>query len=128
MVLASTPFLENDFLYGFDQSGMLYGVELKTGKRVWESTEPLSVKRPLGSGTAFIVKQQDRFWLFNERGELIIAKMSRDGYNEIDRVKVIEPSNAAQGRRVVWSPPAWANKKVFLRNDNECICVDLAAE
>ncbi len=120
------PFLENDFLYGFDQNGMLYGVELKTGKRVWESTEPLSTKRPLGSGTAFLVKQGERFWMFNELGELIIAKMTPEGYSEIDRAKVIEPSNVAFGRRVVWAAPAWANKRVYLRNDNECVCIDLA--
>jgi outer membrane protein assembly factor BamB len=122
------PFLENDLLYGLDQDGSLYGVELKTGTRVWKSTEPLSSKRPPRSGTAFIIKQGDRFWMFNELGELIIAKMSPEGYTEIDRTKVIEPSNVAQGRNVVWSAPAWANKKVFIRNDNECICVDLAAD
>ncbi len=122
------PFAEDGFMYGFDQSGMLYGVDIKTGRRVWESTEPLSTERPLGSGTAFIVKQGDRFWMFNELGELIIAKMTRQGYTEVDRAKVIEPSNVAFGRRVVWSAPAWANKKVFVRNDNECICIDLAAE
>lgn len=122
------PFLENDFLYGFDQSGKFLGVELETGRRVWETNEPLSSKRPLRSGTAFIVKQGERFWLFNELGELIIAKLTPKGYEEIDRAKVIEPTNVASGRKVVWSAPAWANKKVFLRNDNECVCVDLAAE
>jgi outer membrane protein assembly factor BamB len=120
------PFLQDDFLYGFDQNGMLYGVELKTGKRVWESTEPLSTERPLGSGTAFIIKQGERFWMFNELGELIIARLTPAGYEELDRVKVIEPSNVAFGRRVVWSAPAWANRKVYIRNDKECICVDLA--
>lgn len=122
------PFGESGYLYGFDQNGMLYGVELKTGERVWQSTEPLSSNRPKGSGTAFIVKQGDRFWMFNELGELIIAKMSPQGYEEIDRAKVIEPSNVAFGRKVVWSAPAWANKRVYLRNDDECICVDLSAK
>jgi outer membrane protein assembly factor BamB len=121
------PIAEHGFLYGFDQNGMLYGVELKTGRRVWESTQPLSSKRPLGSGTAFIVKQGERFWMFNELGELVIAKLTPEGYSELDRAKVIEPTNVAFGRKVVWSAPAWANKKVFLRNDQECICVDVAA-
>ena len=66
--------------------------------------------------------------MFNEHGELLIAKLSPAGYEEIDRVKVIEPSNVAFGRDVVWSPPAWANRHVYIRNDKECICVDLAAE
>jgi outer membrane protein assembly factor BamB len=122
------PFLEHGLMYGFDQNGMLYGVELKTGERIWESTRPLSSKRPLRSGTAFIIKQGDRFWMFNELGELIITKLTPKGYEEIDRAKVIEPSNVASGRDIVWSAPAWANKKVFVRNDNECICVDLAAK
>lgn len=121
------PFLEGETLYGFDQSGTLYGVELKTGKRIWQSNKPLSSQRPVGSGTAFIVKNGDRFWMFNELGELIIAKLSPEGYDEIDRAKVIEPSNVAFGRRVVWSAPAWANRRVYLRNDSECICVDLSA-
>jgi outer membrane protein assembly factor BamB len=122
------PFLENNLLYGLDQNGILYGVELKSGARVWESTEPLGSRRPLRSGTAFIIKQGARFWMFNEHGELIIARMTPEGYTEIDRTKVIEPSNVASGRKVVWSAPAWANKKVFVRNDNECICVDLSAK
>jgi outer membrane protein assembly factor BamB len=63
--------------------------------------------------------------MFNELGELIIAKLTPEGYSEIDRAKVIQPSNVAMGRRVVWAAPAWANQKVFLRNDNECVCVDL---
>lgn len=115
-------------LYGFDQNGTLYGVQLATGKRIWESNEPLSSKRPVGSGTAFIVKNGDRFWMFNELGELIIAKLSPAGYQELDRAKVIEPSNVAFGRRVVWSAPAWANRRTYLRNDNECICVDLSRD
>ena len=122
------PFIEGDFLYGFDQNGTLYGVQLKTGRRIWESNEPLSSKRPVGSGTAFMVKQSNRVWMFNELGELIIANMSPAGYDEIDRTKVIEPTSVAFGRKVVWAAPAWANRKVFLRNDKECVCVDLAAE
>ena len=106
----------------------VFVVDIKSGKRVWQSTAPLSSGRPLGSGTAFIVKHGDHFWMFNELGELIIAKMTPQGYAEIDRAKVIEPSNVAFGRRVVWAAPAWANKKVFVRNDNECVCIDLAAK
>ena len=64
--------------------------------------------------------------MFNELGELLITKISPNGFEEIDRAKVIEPTNLAFGRDVVWSPPAWANRRVYIRNDKECICVDLA--
>lgn len=120
------PFAVDDTIYGFDQNGLLYAVDFETGDRLWQSGEPLASRRPVGSGTAFLVKHEDRFWMFNERGELIISKLSRDGYEEIDRGKVIEPSNTAFGRDVVWSMPAFANRKAYIRNDAEIICVDLA--
>lgn len=119
------PFHENGTMYGFDQSGMFYGVELESGKRLWQTSDVMK-KRPAGSETAFIVKQGDRFWLFNELGELIICKLSPKGYEEIDRTRIIEMTNTAFGRDVVWCMPAFANKRVYVRNDKECICVDLA--
>jgi hypothetical protein len=39
---------------------------------------------------------------------------------------VIEPTGTAFGRKVVWCMPAFADKKLFVRNDKELICVDLA--
>ena len=52
-----------------------------------------------------MVKNGDRFFLFNDAGELIIAKLSPKGYEEIDRAKVIEPTGHAMGRDVVYSMP-----------------------
>lgn len=121
------PFLDGDVLYGFDQGGTLYAVSLPGGERLWGSTDPVAGGRAQQVATAFIVKQGDRFWLFNERGELVIAKLSPQGYQEIDRAKVIEPTGTAVGRSVVWSMPAFAARRAYLRNDQELICVELAA-
>jgi len=66
-----------------------YAVELPSGKRLWETTKPVS-DRPAYSGTAFIVRQGDkgqRYWLFNERGQIIIANLTPTGYEEIDRTQ-----------------------------------------
>lgn len=119
------PFAIDDVVYGFDQKGVLRAVKIPSGERLWETQEVIG-KRPAGSETAFLVKHEDHFWLFNELGELIIAKITPEGYTEIDRAKVIEQSNLAFGREVVWSMPAFANKHAYIRNDNEIICVDLA--
>ncbi|MEM7234547.1 MAG: PQQ-binding-like beta-propeller repeat protein [Planctomycetota bacterium] len=122
------PFLDGKTLYGFGQKGELHAVNLRTGDRLWSSTAPIDGKRAIQVATAFIVKatKQDRFWLFNERGELIIAQLTRKEYREIDRAKVIEPTGTAFGRRVVWSAPAFANRHAYVRNDKEIICVDLS--
>ena len=119
------PMVVDGTLYGFHQGGNLIAVEIPSGKRLWETSAPIG-ERPQGSGTAFIVRQGDRFWLFNELGELVICKIQLEGYEEISRAKVIEPTNVAFGRDVVWCAPAFAHKKMFVRNDEECICVDLA--
>ncbi|MDZ4657731.1 MAG: PQQ-binding-like beta-propeller repeat protein [Bythopirellula sp.] len=121
------PIVDGDTIYGFDQSGTLMAVAVPSGDRLWETSAPVSEK-PEGSGTAFIVRQGDRYWLFNESGDLIIAKLSPEKYEELDRVNIIKPTNNAFGRDVVWCMPAFANKKLFVRNDAEIICVDLAAQ
>jgi outer membrane protein assembly factor BamB len=118
------PIAIGNVIYGMDQGGALMAIEIPSGERLWETTDAVG-GRLAGSETAFIVKEADRFWLFNEKGELVIAKLSPKGYEELDRVKVIEPSNLAFGREVVWSMPAFANKRAYIRNDNEIICVDL---
>jgi hypothetical protein len=63
--------------------------------------------------------------LFNESGELVTAKMTPQGYEEIGRTKIIEPSNFAFGREVVWCAPAFANGCIYVRNDEKLIKVPL---
>ncbi len=121
------PFLVGEVLYGFDQKGVLRALSLPGGERLWETSDAIG-KRPAGSETAFIVRHEDRFVMFNELGELLFARLTPEGYQEIDRAKVIEPSNFAFGREVVWSMPAFAGRCAFIRNDNQLICVNLAAD
>jgi outer membrane protein assembly factor BamB len=119
------PYLQDNVLYGFDDNGKMYAVELPSGKRLWEGSGPVGGE-PKGSETAFIVKNGDRFIFFAETGHLVFGKLSPTGYEEISRAKVLEQTNAAFGRKVVWCQPAYANKHAYVRNDKELICVDLA--
>ncbi|HTD87767.1 MAG TPA: pyrrolo-quinoline quinone, partial [Candidatus Binatia bacterium] len=75
---------------------------------------------------AFLIKNGDRFFLPNEKGDLIIARLTPEGYQEISRAHLLEPTNTAAGRDVVWSHPAFANRSVYARNDKELICASLA--
>jgi outer membrane protein assembly factor BamB len=125
----STPHLENDIIYACDcQVGSLRAVQLTDGKRLWETFGPTTGRGRGSHGTAFLVKQGDRFFLFSETGHLILARLSPTGYEEIGRVKILEPTGSWSGRDVVWSAPAFANKCCFARNDKEIVCVSLAAE
>ena len=139
--IMSTPVVAGDHIYGVCSYGQLRCIEANTGKRVWESmqatrgtrTPPKIAAEPQPADSerwslAFLIPQGDRYFLFNEQGDLIIAKLSPKGYEEIDRAHVIDPTNtmAGRGRLVVWMHPAFADKCVFVRNDKELICVSLA--
>jgi outer membrane protein assembly factor BamB len=118
------PMVIGDVMYGCDQSGEMMAVQFPTGDRLWETSKPIS-QRPQGSGTAFVVRSNDLFYLFNENGELVIAKMNPKGYEELARAKIIEPTNNAFGREVVWCAPAFANGSIYVRNDEKLIRVPL---
>lgn len=124
--LIPTPFIEDGHIYGVCSYGQFRCLKADTGERVWETFEPV-VGRPERWATAFIVKHRDRFFLFNELGELIIAKLSPDGYREISRARLLEPANTDPRRSVVWSHPAFAHRSVYARNDKEIVCYSLAA-
>jgi hypothetical protein len=117
----------DNVVYGMDQKGVLRAVEIPSGERLWETEETIGT-RPAGSETTFLVRHEDRFIMFNELGELVIGQLTPEGYRELDRAKVIDQTNVAFGRDVVWSMPAFANRHAYIRNDKEIICVDLAAE
>jgi outer membrane protein assembly factor BamB len=125
--VCSTPIVEEDgTMYGICQRGQLRAVEIATGKRLWETVTPTTGKRPESSGTAFLVKNSDRYFVFSETGDLIIARLSPKSYEEISRAHLLEPTSDCFGRMVVWSHPAFADKCVFARNDKEVICASLA--
>ena len=123
----STPILEGDYIYGIDSYGELRCLDLHTGDRIWESLEVVPKER---WANVHLVRQEDKVWMFNERGELIISKLSPRGYQEISRTKLIEPTEGQLGQRggVCWSHPAFAYKHVYIRNDEELICADLSAK
>jgi outer membrane protein assembly factor BamB len=125
--IISTPVFECGYIYGVDSYGELRCLDAKTGDRLWEDTT--ATPRDRWSNIHF-VRHGDETWLFNERGELIIAKLSPSGYEEIDRAKLIDPTEDQLRQRggVCWSHPAFAYKHVFARNDREIVCASLAVE
>ena len=122
-----TPWIKDDTIYGICSYGELRGLELMTGKRLW-ATHAATTGESARWANAFIIPYQDgeRVFLFNEKGELIVARLSPKGYEEIDRAKLLEPTNTyAAGRTVVWTHPAFADRTVFVRNDKEVVAVSL---
>ena len=127
--MMTTPVVKDGLVYGISYVGRGIGTlrcfELDSGKMKWNKDDWME-KKPVVFATSFIVENHGRYFMFNDNGEMMIAKLSADGFEEISRAKVLEPTSVARGRSVVWSHPAFANKRAYLRNDKEIICVDLA--
>ena len=125
--LMSQPVIEGDYVYGICSYGQLRCLRRATGERIWE-TQAVTVEKARNS-SAWLVRHQDRVFILNDRGELIIAKLAPSGYSEIGRQKVIEPTSTPGARRelgaVVWSHPAFANRHIIVRNDQEVIRISL---
>ena len=126
----STPAFEGEVIYGADcGSGMMIAVNARDGSRYWETFKPTTGgERRASHGTVFIVKHEDRYLLFSETGDLIFAKLTPKAYEEQSRMHVLDATSECFGRSVVWSHPAFANRKLFARNDREIVCVDLSAK
>jgi outer membrane protein assembly factor BamB len=126
--LMMTPFIYDGHAYGVGSNGrgdgLLMCVRVEDGEKVWSETTSLGKGR-LTFASLFIIKNEDRFFLCNDQGEIIIANLTPKGYEEISRTKILEPTHKARGRTVVWSHPAFANGHIFARNDKEIVCYDL---
>jgi outer membrane protein assembly factor BamB len=123
--MISTPVIDGDYVYGVDSYGELRCLNANTGERIWESQQAV----PRGRwSNIHIVRHGDRYVMFNERGDLIFARLSPEGYEEISRTKLLEPTTGQLNQRggVCWSHPAFANRHVFARNDEELVCARLA--
>lgn len=122
----STPVFRDDkYIYTIIGDGSLACLDPATGDEIWNSRAATSER----FGTAHIVTAGDRFFLLNQQGHLISARLTPDGYHETGRMPLIEPTAGYRAAGpVVWVHPAFANRHVFTRNDRELICVSLVAE
>ena len=120
------PFLQDGVLYGYDDSGKLYAVELPE-RQALVGGRRADRRRPEGL--------RDRVH-GEERRPLLLLRRDRPPRDRQADAQGLRGDRAAPrsstrpdaafGRKVVWCAPAYADKKAFIRNDKEIICVDLA--
>ena len=125
----NTAQLVDGHAYGCGNGGRYICARLTDGKRMWETFQPASSKRPISWGNVFTVRltaYKDRYLLINDHGEIMLARMDPSGYTEQDRAQMIAPTHQVGSRKLVWSHPAFANGNIYLRNDQELRCYDLS--
>jgi outer membrane protein assembly factor BamB len=118
---ASDEALSNHYATSVHRDGILYGyhgrqefgpslraVELRTGKVRWSEER-------FRAGS--ITLAGERLLIVRERGEMILAPASPDGFKPIVRAQVLQGTVRAY--------PALADGYVYLRNDDTLVCLDL---
>jgi outer membrane protein assembly factor BamB len=121
----STPLFQGDYFYSAKSSGELVCIQASTGRQVWQ-TEKVTV---LGHGASIhLTPNGHSVLLFTDRGDLIQAQLTPDGYKEISRAHLLEPTFPLGGRNFAWTPPAFSDRHVFARNDKELVCAALGTQ
>jgi outer membrane protein assembly factor BamB len=120
----STPMLRGEYVYSAKSNGELVCLEAATGKQVWANSNVTELKT---GASIHLTPNGDAVFLFTDEGNLILARLTPDGYREISRAHLLEPTSVLGTRRLAWVPPVYVNRCVFARNDKELICASLAA-
>lgn len=129
MLATSGAIFDTGHLYGADlRSGALMCVEAERGQRLWQTARATTgSERPRGGahGSAFLMKHDDVYFILAENGDFISAELSPEAYRETGRFHAIDALSPTMNRTVLWTYPAIADGRLFVRNDKEVRCYDM---
>lgn len=103
----TSSILRGDYLYGFDK-GTLKCIELLTGEEKWK-------QRGFGVGT--LIFADGHLIVLGDKGKLALVEATPAAYTEKSAAEVLT------GRCI--TVPALAEGKLYLRNTQELVCLDL---
>ena len=118
----STPLLQGNYIYSCKSPGELVCLEAATGRQLWSTN---TITKPKNGASIHITPQGSGFFLFTDEGNLIRAELTPNGYREISRSHLIDPTWPFAGNKFVYAPPAFANRHVFARSEAEVVCASL---
>ncbi len=96
--------VHNGYLYGLD-GPIMTCLEVATGKRMWKGGR-------YGFGQLILVG--DSVIVLSERGELVQVAATPEEHRELARFQAIEGKT--------WNHPAYADGKLYVRNEREMAC------
>ena len=117
-----TPVVDGGYVYGLDNDGQLRCLELATGKQLWKTDAVLKSLRC--TARPFSSRHGNRYFINDDRGELIIARLSPAGFKEISaQAGRAHPSlrRHRQLSNVPLVPRRVRQRHIVVGNDNE-IC------
>jgi outer membrane protein assembly factor BamB len=119
--LMAQPLYRDGLVYMIDKTHGLTCFVLESGEKLWDDGHRSTPRGRNPHASLVWLEDGDRAMLLNELGDLILARLSRDGYHELARANIIERKENSP----IWSHPAYAGKHVFARSDSEIVCVEV---
>jgi outer membrane protein assembly factor BamB len=113
--------LVGKYLYGHSYKKGWTCQDLKTGKAVWVDRSHLEC----GSGS--IIYGDGRLYLYSDQGVAVLLKPSAKGWEEMGRFELPETSKKRAIYGGVWTHPALANGRLYLRDQELVFCYDIRA-
>lgn len=115
----STALLRGNHVFSARSSGELVCLEATTGKQIWRTNSVTEIEN---GASINITLCKNAILMFTDQGDLIHANLTPQGYREISRTHLLDPTWPFSGRKYAWSPPSYANRHVFVRNEKELVC------
>ncbi len=120
----SGPTLKGGYVYSHKSQGRLACLDARTGRQVWEKDKVTDTRN---GACLHLIFNGDSVWIFTEQGDLVRARLTARGYEELGRAHLLDPTCSFGGRKLLWSPPAFADRHVFARSGEELVCASLNA-
>lgn len=118
----STAMFKGDHVFTCNLASELACIEARSGQIVWATNQVTDAR---SGGSIHITAQGRSALLFTDKGELIRAELTAAGYKEISRSALLQPTYPFGERKMAWTPPAYADGRVFARSDEELVCASL---
>jgi outer membrane protein assembly factor BamB len=106
----SSSILHNNYLYGFDDA-FLTCLDIASGQPKWQ-------QRGFNKGS--LLYADGHLIVLGEYGNLALVEATPAGYKEKASVQVLKGKS--------WTMPTLANGKLYLRNQSEMLCLEVAAK
>lgn len=133
----STSIYHGGYLYGFNgrhEAGSTFRcIEFKTGKVKWETVDVNANDVPdpkdgrgatppkyYGRGSAVLA--EGKFIVLGEQGTLALVEVNPEKFVELSRIKF------PQMKYPSWTAPVLSRKRLYLRDEDHLMCIDLAGK
>ncbi len=110
----SSPVLVAGYLYGIGPGRKLECVEAATGRLAW--SEPRFAPEALRRDWAGFLVMGSRVLVLGDNGWLVLFEADPAGFRPVGRLALCGPN---------WCQPAYADGRLYVRDDKELLCVPL---